>query len=90
MKPAEEFAADTIDERSAHEHPEQAYRRGYQQGANEVYRALKEADALPPRLSEKLRHFIHRRISGGSSRPVAWGANLQKDVAPRFSILRGE
>jgi hypothetical protein len=82
-----EFASDASDERNACEHPEQAYRRGYQQGAHEVYQALKEADVLPPRLDEKLRRFIYRRIYRWrfeSRRRLR--RHIRKDVAPRFKM----
>jgi hypothetical protein len=43
-------------ERSNTEHPEQAYRRGFQQGAHAVVEALKER--VDPNTLDALKHYV--------------------------------
>jgi hypothetical protein len=58
-----EYARDDSDDpgycsRNPHENPEQAYRRGVQQGAHRVLVALEEAHALNQMTLKKLQHFV--------------------------------
>jgi hypothetical protein len=47
--PLKEFVLDGPEnERNPIEHPELAYRRGYQQGAHHIVGILEKADVLPP------------------------------------------
>ena len=48
--------------RNDKEHPEQAYRRGYQQGAMTVLKGLREAKALDPWTLRKLEEFVGIKI----------------------------
>jgi hypothetical protein len=57
--PLSEFAHDGPEmERNPIEHPELAYRRGYQQGAHHIVVTLKEADTLSPELLCALKPYM--------------------------------
>jgi hypothetical protein len=49
-------------ERNANEHPEQAYRRGYQQGAHAVLDPLRKAKLLDHWTQRKLENFVYWKI----------------------------
>ncbi len=84
----EEFSyADNSMTRNDLEHPEQAYRRGFQQGAGAVYHALKKANLLSERLRERLSDFVYWKVYWwrfGKRRRLE--RNLCKDAAPRLEL----
>ena len=49
-------------DRNPDEHPEQAFRRGLQQGAADVYHALEKAQLLDERTLKKLNHFVYWKL----------------------------
>jgi hypothetical protein len=66
-------------ERHAGEHPELAYRRGYQQGVTHVLLVLEKAGALPPEL---------RAALSGKSCCLALSERRPQEVAPAHSGRR--
>jgi hypothetical protein len=73
--------------RNADEHPEQAYRRGYQQGAHAVLVGLREAEALDPRVLEEIDSFIGVVGLWRYGRR-ALKRELIRDRAPRLTLRR--
>jgi hypothetical protein len=57
--------------RNSDEHPEQAYRRGYQQGAHAVLRGLREANVLDERTLLQLHAFVCEILAIGDTRDGA-------------------
>ena len=49
---------DDLNSRNCWEHPEQSYRRGFQQGGWEVYQALEAAGLLEERVKKQVREFV--------------------------------
>jgi hypothetical protein len=84
-----EFNLDGNDERSDQEHPEQAYRRGVQQGAYFVLQAL-EAD--PSSIDRKLLRDIKRYVESTLARwrygPRRLGRQMRRDDPPRVKRAR--
>jgi hypothetical protein len=50
-------------ERNENEHPEQSYRRGFQQGSGEVFHALERAGLLDERTLRVLRDFVYGPVA---------------------------
>jgi hypothetical protein len=77
-------------ERNPIEHPELAYRRGYQQGAHHVVAALEKADALSPALLSVLEDYLTTvafwRYPRGDRRRLR--CHLLKDRAPELNLDR--
>jgi hypothetical protein len=87
--PLREFAhAGPEMERNPIEHPELAYRRGYQQGAVHVVAVLEKADALPPGLLAVLATYrtavANWRYPSGNRRRLR--RHIGKDAAPELSL----
>jgi hypothetical protein len=72
--------------RSEHEHPEYAYRRGYQQGAREVVRALE--GRVDPALWRSLNAFV-RKVGKWRYGKRARQREVMRDQAPRFTLSGG-
>lgn len=67
------------------ENPEQAYRRGYQQGAGAVYHALDEAHLLSERLRVRLHNFVYGPVKRWRFMQRL-GRHLIKDAAPKLKL----
>jgi hypothetical protein len=86
-----EFVVDgPIMERHAGEHPELAYRRGYQQGSAHILHVLEKAGALPPELrallDEHLLKIAKWRYPSGDRRRLR--RHMRDDAAPELSLDR--
>jgi hypothetical protein len=89
--PLREFVADWSDsERQPGEHPELAYRRGYQQGVDHVLGVLEKAGALSPALLALLDEYQTRvtfwRYPQGNRRRLR--RHMRKDAAPVLNLDR--
>jgi hypothetical protein len=82
--------ADTSDvlERNPTEDPENAFRRGLQQGAGEIYHALEKAGALPDQLRRRLRDFVYHDLFlfRYPRRRRKLGRHIVRDHPPRLVI----
>ena len=86
-----EFVADGPEmERHAGEHPEVAYRRGYQQGSAHILHVLEKAGALPPELrallDEHLLKIVKWRYPRGDRRRLR--RHMRNDAAPELNLDR--
>jgi hypothetical protein len=89
--PLEEFAHDGPEmERNPIEHPELAYRRGYQQGAYHVFGVLEKTGAFSPQLLHVLQAYMtavaHWRYPRNNQRRIR--RHMLKDAAPELSLDR--
>jgi hypothetical protein len=90
--PLEEFALDGPEkmERNPIEHPELAYRRGYQQGAYHVFGVLEKAGAFSPQMLRVLQAYMtavaNWRYPRNNRRRLR--RHLPKDAAPELSLDR--
>jgi hypothetical protein len=77
-------------ERHAREHPELAYRRGYQQGSGHVLDVLEKAGALPPALLAVLNGYQTKvaawRYPRGDRRRLR--RHMRDDAAPELNLDR--
>jgi hypothetical protein len=82
----EEFAhCSDVTERNELEHPEQAYRRGYQQGAHAVANPLIKAGLLDPEIQRAVKQFVYHRIFDWRyAKQRRLGRHLNKDSAPEL------
>jgi hypothetical protein len=72
--------------RNSDEHPEQAYRRGYQQGAHAVLRGLREANVFDERMLQQLREFVARICDWRYARRRTLERHVLKDRAPMLEL----
>jgi hypothetical protein len=73
--------------RNSDEHPEQAYRRGYQQGAHAIAEAMRAAELLDERVLKTIDDYISV-LGLWRFGKRALKRELARDRAPRL-ILRG-
>ena len=74
-------------ERNPNEHPEQAFRRGLQQGAAEIFHALQKAQLLDERTLKKLSNFAYGelwRFRHAKRRQLC--RHIGRDRPPRLKI----
>jgi hypothetical protein len=80
-------------ERNPFEHPEQAFRRGMQQGAHRVVHALEEAGVLDAYTLKRLQRYYGVELAWwrfglGRYRPYRLGRRLRRDDAPWLDLKR--
>jgi hypothetical protein len=74
-------------ERSVNEHPEQAYRRGYQQGAYAIVKALKETGAIEGRILAVIEDHVNLKLANWRySRTRRLKRNIIRDDPPALQI----
>ncbi len=82
----EEFSVDSSMTRNADEHPEQSYRRGFQQGAIAVFEGIE--GKLDFQTRKRLQRFIYRTLT-------AWrwqrhlGRHIHKNRPPALKLKGG-
>jgi hypothetical protein len=85
-----EFNPDGKDERSDQEHPEQAYRRGVQQGAYFVLEALKaQRGAIDRKLLADISRYVERTLARWRYGPRRLCRQMRRDDPPRMKRTDG-
>jgi hypothetical protein len=79
-----EFAASPILERNPFEDPEAAYRRGYQQGAHAVMKALP-----PGELRQQVKNFVNKIGEWRYAKRRRFGRHVVQDRPPTLEIKTG-
>jgi hypothetical protein len=78
-------------ERNPWEHPEQSYRRGFQQGAHEIVDTLRKAGVLDPAVESALHKFTYCTVADWRfTRRRRLRRHITKDRAPRLIPLSTE
>jgi hypothetical protein len=83
------FYDDPPMERNQHEHPEQSYRRGYQQGADAVLDALRKAEVLDESTLRKLVRFVYGKVAHWRfNSPRRLKRHMRHDRAPTIELRK--
>jgi hypothetical protein len=72
------------------EHPEQSYRRGFQQGAHAVWSALEKGGKLDKRTIIQCVDFVYYTVFHWRyAKQRRLGRHLHRDAAPSFLLKKG-